>query len=137
VPLGSRHPDLFPASVFNYQLYKRAFLIVQSRFFNTEVDMSLPLSDSPLPPENPLPPRPHSMTALLTIKIVLVPLLESINHAPVYPHCNDSPSARAFSTVQLNGKPAFKLVALLPVFIYLYSSLKCVFTKFRVLKGRW
>lgn len=88
-PLCFLYPEVFKLQDFTYEKYKKAAVLVSTRYFNTQVSIQLPPNPGTQSPSEPLPARPWYTGEVLNVVEVMIPVMDSINHASLYPYCNE------------------------------------------------
>lgn len=88
-PLCFLYPTMFNVNDFTFEKYKLASVLVNTRYFNTQVAIKLPDNPGTQSPSEPLPARPWYTGEILNVGEVMIPVMDSINHASLYPYCNE------------------------------------------------
>jgi len=88
-PLCFLYPTVFNIHSFTFDAYKLASVLVNTRYFNTQVSIKLPDNPGTQSPSEPLPPRPWYTGEVLQVGEVMIPIMDSVNHAALYPLCNE------------------------------------------------
>lgn len=113
-PLCRLYPEVFNIREFTYEKYKKASALVHTRYFNTEVSIQLPPNPSTQSPSEPLPARPWYTGEVLHVVEVMIPVMDSINHASLYPLCNGD-SEQGTDTFRFdNASRVYSLHTLVP-----------------------